>query len=764
MLKSLLLLLIVAALPLSAQQLHCGTPALSATERQFLLGRVIPLEQELAARPTATVSYVPVKLHMLRRDDGTGGLTPLQIITAMGECNRAYIASGIQFYFCGAVNEINSTRFFTDFNPDIEPLICPQNDVANVLNLYMVNGARVGSFIAGGYAYYPGGPKRLVVTYNSGGGSHVYKHEMGHIFGLPHTQQGSNDPDVTQRELVRRTNCTTTGDLICDTDSDPYDRPGATSSSCRYTGVLKDALGDSYTPPMTNTMSYWCGQVMTPGQYGRIQATRAAAFSTLGCTAVSPGAPTNLLASATVSAVTLRWTAATGPVLGYYIERATSLTDDFVTISTVGPAVTTFVDTAPPPNGAYYRVKPANAEAAFSNTVAVKLPTLALATFGAAQQGAQAQLNWATTAERDNAYFEVEVRPAGGVFNPLGRVTVPASTTQSQRTYTLADPQFLAYRADSVQYRLLGVTSAGLATTLATQTLRPKTLQLVTVTGEHRDDQATLSWTTTEEYGNAYFDIAVRPRLGTFQPLSKVASLPGNTAALHTYSLADRRLLFYNTDTAYYQITGTTTAGKATVLATKAVPVRKLEFRGLTAQFVLADNTAVLRWITNEEFGATHFEVDARPGGGSYRPVGRLGATPGIPSKPHEYELQDPAFLLYHTDSVYYRLRSFNAAGQAATLATIGMRALLSRTFTVQVAPNPFQNTVQVQIISSLAGGGELLIHNALGRILVRKSVPLLPGLTLLTIPAQPTWPAGIYFLSVQHQGASRVVKLAKEQ
>ncbi|TGE15408.1 zinc-dependent metalloprotease [Hymenobacter elongatus] len=765
MAKYLLLLLccLLRTVPMQAQHFSCGTPPLTEAERQVILQRILPVQQQLASRPAGTVNYVPIKLHMVRRDDGTGGLTALQVMSRIAECNRSFIASGIQFYFCGTVNEINSTRFFDDFNPSIEPLICPQNDGATVLNMYMVNKARIGNFQAGGYAYFPGGPRRLIITYGSGAGVGVYEHEMGHIFGLPHTQQDSNNPNTALRELVRRTNCATTGDLICDTAADPYDRPGATSSGCHYTGTITDALGDLYLPPTTNTMSYWCGLEFTPEQYARMRAARAASYAGLSCGAVSPGAPTALLATATVSSIELRWAASPTPVLGYYIERASSPTGEFASIGMAPPTTTTFTDTKPLTTVAFYRVKPVNAEASFSNVVSATMLPLALGNFGATHQGTQAQLSWSTLVERDNVYFEVEATPAGGAARSLGRVTAPTTTTPAQRTYALADPQFLTYNADSVHYRLLGVGGTGLVTQLAVQTLRPKTLQFLTFKGEHQDDQATLSWTTGEEYGNAYFEVEVRPRQGTFKPLAKINSLPLNGPnAIQNYALADRQLLFYATDTAYYRVSGTTAAGKTSVLTTKAVPVRKIDFRGLTGQYETGRNIAALRWVTGEEFGTTQFEVDVRPAGGPYRLLSRLEATPGMPSKPHEYALEDPAFLLYQADSVYYRLRGINRAAQTTTLATLGLRVALGNTFALQAAPNPFQATIQVQVVSSRAGIGEVVVHNALGHILVRTPLKLAAGLTLLTIPAQPTWAVGIYFLSVRQQGAIRTMKLMK--
>ncbi len=56
-------------------------------------------------------------------------------------------------------------------------------------------------------------------------------------------------------ELVDGSNCSTDGDLICDTPADP-NLQNIALSSCTYSGTYTDINGDLYSPDTSNIMSY----------------------------------------------------------------------------------------------------------------------------------------------------------------------------------------------------------------------------------------------------------------------------------------------------------------------------------------------------------------------------------------------------------------------------------------------------------------------------------------------------------------------------
>ncbi|BDS12224.1 zinc-dependent metalloprotease [Aureispira anguillae] len=221
--------------------------------------------QNYVSQSRAGTIYIPVRHIIVRKSDGTGGISSTDLQNAMDELNTTYAAANIQFYECSKAY-VNSDTYY-DFETSEEAALAAAYEVANVVNIFhcntVSNGA--GSFYCG-YAYFPGGADRIVMKNSCTTNGSTFIHEFGHYFSAYHTHQGGN-------ELVNGSNCSTAGDQICDTPADP-NLSGVVNSSCVYTGTATDANGDSYTPQTTNYMSYSrksCRTVFTNGQIARIR-------------------------------------------------------------------------------------------------------------------------------------------------------------------------------------------------------------------------------------------------------------------------------------------------------------------------------------------------------------------------------------------------------------------------------------------------------------------------------------------------------------
>jgi len=218
------------------------------------------------------------------------------IIYALEAVNRFYEPAGFQFSIC-------KFNYFHGYEYDTLS-IQPRNENAEELrrknyepytiNMYFVQNLQGGSgILIGGLAPFPG----VDTTYASppvpdyrgaldGQMDWVYinarnplpmtiAHELGHYFGLLHPHDRSSfGPELAED----RTNCSTTGDLICDTPAEPT-LSDLVDANCHYSGnvdratALVDPTGHVYMPSTTNLMSYTlsrCAKGFTEEQFQRM--------------------------------------------------------------------------------------------------------------------------------------------------------------------------------------------------------------------------------------------------------------------------------------------------------------------------------------------------------------------------------------------------------------------------------------------------------------------------------------------------------------
>jgi uncharacterized repeat protein (TIGR01451 family) len=359
----------------------CATPDLTDTRRRNLSNMAnLALTMKRATNGTqVAITYVPIRPHIFRRSNGTGGMTLVKMNNVMAITNSYYLANntGIQFYFCGtAPDYIDDDNLFASFTAYSES-IANDRDAGNAMNQYYVaNFSQIG---LGGYAYFPNDNTRastrsfiLDEADENDLANRLLPHELGHNFGLIHTF-GTLSSGTT--ELVSRgegANCLTAGDELCDTPADPYGLPGASTKivdGClTYTGTATDAAGNLFTPSLTNLMSYYypCTHDFSPRQYERMQAGLALREShtaySLDCPATNVAAPTNLAASSAVAGIVLTWQDNADNEMGYFVERSTSATTGFSPIGGVAPNMTTFTDRKTDGfTTYYYRIRPSNA-------------------------------------------------------------------------------------------------------------------------------------------------------------------------------------------------------------------------------------------------------------------------------------------------------------------------------------------------------------------------------------------------------------------
>jgi len=244
----------------------CGT---EATDEQMHFMRSISSGLDRQRALASTVVNIPLTIHVIRMDDGTGGLTESQVNQAVQRTNTYYQNSSMRFFISGGIRYVDSSEFF-DLTSAEEGKLAVPNDVAGTINIYFSSTLSSNGTPLCGYTRFPPSADRVFVANPCVFGG-TFEHELGHYFTLYHTHGKTNTG--TTDELVNGSNCTVAGDDICDTPADP-NLTGNVSSNCQYTGFGKDANGQFYAPNPRNIMAYsldQCQDYFSPGQYQRIR-------------------------------------------------------------------------------------------------------------------------------------------------------------------------------------------------------------------------------------------------------------------------------------------------------------------------------------------------------------------------------------------------------------------------------------------------------------------------------------------------------------
>lgn len=255
---------IVIAFTSSKAQNFCGTPSPNSTLLKQTFSRY---ENNINTRND--IKYLPLSIHVIRNNDGTGGIRLWNVYSDACILNDNYRNTGIQFYIDSVYFKNNTAYYDHDFSGGYTMIVT--ENIPNTINCYYVGNP------AGNCGYFFPGADGIVNNYSCmGAGSRTWAHEMGHFLSLPHTFYGWEGGGVpTEKENVSGSNCTTTGDFICDTKPDYI----ASRWTCNANGVsatvFTDMEGAQFQVDGSNYMSYsndGCMSLFTPGQMDNMNA------------------------------------------------------------------------------------------------------------------------------------------------------------------------------------------------------------------------------------------------------------------------------------------------------------------------------------------------------------------------------------------------------------------------------------------------------------------------------------------------------------
>ena len=264
---AVLLPAMLLSISLQAQHTHdawCGYSGKSEWLKKYQAGE-IP-----AVTKSDDVLYVPSRLVVVGRNDGSGYLSPVSMLRSMELLNEDFEEMNIRFYI-DEIDYINRSSYYS-YNSSSTPVqMMNLNNKRGVINSYFVGDP------AGNCGVYYGGPDALVVGNNcTGSNDRTWSHEMGHLLTLPHTFYGwesveeIDNIEMEERapatvryrgedvpvERVDGSNCEDAADGFCDTAPDYLMQRWACTNSGEYRDSLTDPDSVRFAVPAFNIMSY----------------------------------------------------------------------------------------------------------------------------------------------------------------------------------------------------------------------------------------------------------------------------------------------------------------------------------------------------------------------------------------------------------------------------------------------------------------------------------------------------------------------------
>ena len=226
--------------------------------------------------PSAPAYTVRIVVHIIRRTDGTGGMTASQLTNALNILASDFQNHNICFSLKN-IDYINSDNFYnTSWDSQFNSIIAT-NPSIDAIDIYMfpetnsgggqASGIPANALVIGGNLNFNG-----IITYSAN--SHILSHEMGHCLGLFHTFHGTCcEPGCP--ELVNGSNGTTCGDFVQDSPADPVRLFNYSLNNCTWNNTsFRDANNDLYNPDEKIIMAYTypqCMQYFTNGQGQRMR-------------------------------------------------------------------------------------------------------------------------------------------------------------------------------------------------------------------------------------------------------------------------------------------------------------------------------------------------------------------------------------------------------------------------------------------------------------------------------------------------------------
>lgn len=210
---------------------------------------------------------IPVRVNIIMNNKGLAGVNEMDIKYSLDLANSYFRNAGIRF-FIDTIEYINDYNYSFIAHNNLKKELLTKYAFTDRINLFLADSIKLGPDYSYGFTYFPDvADSNFIYLNKSYARGNSLSTMLGHYMGLLSTHETAGG-----RELASENNCSSSGDLICDTYADP-DLFNEVIDSCRYIGTMRDDNGRYYVPSVANIMSNspdQCKCILTPRQYRRI--------------------------------------------------------------------------------------------------------------------------------------------------------------------------------------------------------------------------------------------------------------------------------------------------------------------------------------------------------------------------------------------------------------------------------------------------------------------------------------------------------------
>ncbi|SNR61166.1 Por secretion system C-terminal sorting domain-containing protein [Hymenobacter mucosus] len=165
---------------------------------------------------------------------------------------------------------------------------------------------------------------------------------------------------------------------------------------------------------------------------------------------------------------------------------------------------------------------------------------------------------------------------------------------------------------------------------------------------------------------------------------------------------------------------------------------------------------ALLRWATASEKQNAYFEVQVSTDGRTFETVATMEGS-GTTMQRTTYSWLGN-LSGYADAAVYYRLKQVDLTGKATySLVAVVAAAASSSRLAMQAWPNPFASEVNLKIDSPSSGQATITCTDAMGRVMLTRSLQVPQGTSTVALPEVSSFPLGVYCVAIQ-QGTYRTI------